>query len=116
VPHVALRAKLAVAGVRRPQVIYNTKTGEVVDIDMSKDFGAMAGGWPGGEKGVMMYAQSVRAPQAYTSASQQSTPHSSTDIAAWPLSMWKAALLLCRSLAGCGGGSTQKVLKSREGL
>lgn len=37
------------------KVVYNAKTGEVVDPDFSKDFNSMVGGWPGGEMGVAMF-------------------------------------------------------------
>mmetsp|Transcript_25430 Transcript_25430/g.48187 ORF Transcript_25430/g.48187 Transcript_25430/m.48187 type:complete len:334 (+) Transcript_25430:51-1052(+) len=37
-------------------VVYNVETKKEVNIDMSKEFGGMVGGWPGGERGIMMYA------------------------------------------------------------
>ena len=46
----------------RSQVVYNAKTGEVVDPDFSKDFNSMVGGWPGGEMGVAMFVDTVRSP------------------------------------------------------
>lgn len=50
-----MQAEFTDPAEEKKKVVYNAKTGQVVDPDFSKDFGSMAGGWPGGEKGVAMF-------------------------------------------------------------